>query len=284
MNDTTYVLDESLGKLSDIYELQKEMENVEEWNARPDSERADKLSKLKHLEGNVPYYTQLVNVNLELFKKFTKQARGPFLTGEIVERLAAMLAYNLETLAGPRCGNLKVKDMEKKFSFKPRELLSEILQVFINLGEEPEFVRAVANDGRSYSKATFAHAGAIAKKYVLKSDAELEQFQLFIEKVEQMKLTIQEEDDVGDIPDEFLGAFCPAERGRDLDAYACLDPLMYTIMKEPVTLPSSRANIDLATIKAHLLSDASDPFNRVPLKIEDVVPSESVSALRCTLY
>ena len=48
---------------------------------------------------------------------------------------------------------------------------------------------------------------------------------------------------------------------------------MYTIMKEPVILPSTRMSIDLATIKSHLLSDPTDPFNRSPLKIEDVIPS-----------
>lgn len=44
-------------------------------------------------------------------------------------------------------------------------------------------------------------------------------------------------------------------------------------MKDPVTLPSSRAVVDRATIKSHLLSDSKDPFNRVPLKIEEVIPS-----------
>ena len=44
-------------------------------------------------------------------------------------------------------------------------------------------------------------------------------------------------------------------------------------MKDPVTLPSSRAVVDRATIKSHLLSDSKDPFNRAPLKIEEVVPS-----------
>jgi hypothetical protein len=58
--------------------------------------------------------------------------------------------------------------------------------------------------------------------------------------------------------------------------YADLDPLMYTIMEEPVILPTSKISIDLATIKSHLLSDPTDPFNRSPLKIEDVVPGMSV--------
>lgn len=52
-----------------------------------------------------------------------------------------------------------------------------------------------------------------------------------------------------------------------------VDGLLYTVMKDPVTLPSSRAVVDRATIKSHLLSDSKDPFNRAPLKIEDVIPS-----------
>ena len=52
---------------------------------------------------------------------------------------------------------------------------------------------------------------------------------------------------------------------------------MFTIMRDPVTLPSSRVVIDRSTIKSHLLSDSKDPFNRAPMAIEEVVPSMSVS-------
>src|SRR5882724_11502310 len=47
---------------------------------------------------------------------------------------------------------------------------------------------------------------------------------------------------------------------------------MYVLMRDPVTLPSSKIVVDRSTIKTHLLSDACDPFNRVPLK-----PSEYFS-------
>lgn len=68
----------------------------------------------------------------------------------------------------------------------------------------------------------------------------------------------------------------PNERGMRLTHLypGRVDPLMATLMTEPVILPSSKAVIDLSTIKSHLLSDATDPFNRVPLKIEDVLPGE----------
>lgn len=51
------------------------------------------------------------------------------------------------------------------------------------------------------------------------------------------------------------------------------DPLMFTIMEDPVILPSSQMTIDRATIISVLLSDAHDPFNRAPLSLDMVVPS-----------
>lgn len=47
-------------------------------------------------------------------------------------------------------------------------------------------------------------------------------------------------------------------------------------MEDPVILPSSKVTIDRQTIKIHLLSDPKDPFNREPLRLEDVVPSTLV--------
>jgi ubiquitin conjugation factor E4 B len=43
-------------------------------------------------------------------------------------------------------------------------------------------------------------------------------------------------------------------------------------MRDPVMLPTSRKIVDRPTIKSHLLSDSKDPFNRMALSIEEVVP------------
>ena len=40
------------------------------------------------------------------------------------------------------------------------------------------------------------------------------------------------------------------------------DPIMATIMDDPVILPTSSTTVDRATIMRHLLSDPNDPFNR----------------------
>lgn len=67
-----------------------------------------------------------------------------------------------------------------------------------------------------------------------------------------------EEEDLGEVPDDFL------------------DPLLATIMRDPVRLPTSRAVVDRSTIKAHLLSDGTDPFNRMPLTLDEVTPADDV--------
>jgi len=63
----------------------------------------------------------------------------------------------------------------------------------------------------------------------------------------------QAEEDMGEIPEEFL------------------DPLMATLMSDPVILPISKVVLDRSTIQTHLLSDPHDPFNRSPLTIDQVI-------------
>lgn len=64
--------------------------------------------------------------------------------------------------------------------------------------------------------------------------------------------------DLGDIPDEFA------------------DPIMATLMLDPVKLPTSGQVMDRSHIRAHLLSNPRDPFNRNPLRIEDLVPDDEL--------
>lgn len=248
-------MDEGLSKLTEIHGINSEMEDQQAWAAQPQNQRRDRERLLHQLEGSATTYISLGKSTVKLLKEFTAQTKEPFMTPEIVDRLAAMLTYNLDALVGPRCQDLKVKNPEK-YRFNPRELLGEILQVFINLSDQGAFVRAVAGEGRSYRKELFERGAGIARKFALKSETEIEQLRLFVVKVEEMKATLAAEEDLEeDIPEHFL------------------DPLMYTIMRDPVILPSSKAIVDRSTIKAHLLSDATDPFNRVPLKLEDIKPN-----------
>ncbi|KAG6900051.1 hypothetical protein C0993_003682 [Termitomyces sp. T159_Od127] len=254
MNDVTYLMNESFSELTQIHEIQMEMKDQATWSTQTQEYRREREGMLRSLERQASSYTTLSRSTVELLKVFTAETKAPFMVPEIVDRLAAMLDYNLVALVGPKYQELKVQDPEK-LKFDPKALLSDIIQVFLNLSNEQDFIRAVAGDARSFSREVFEKAAKIAQRVNLKSSTDIEQLTAFVDKVEEMKLALEADDeDLGEIPDEFQ------------------DPLMATLMRDPVQLPSSKAVVDRSTIKSHLLSDPTDPFNRSPLKIEDVIP------------
>jgi len=57
-----------------------------------------------------------------------------------------------------------------------------------------------------------------------------------------------------------------------------LDPLLYSVMEDPVILPTSNNIMDRSTILQHLLNDATDPFNRQHLTPEMLVPATELKA------
>jgi ubiquitin conjugation factor E4 B len=203
MNDVTFMLDELLTKLAEIKKLQLEIANKEEWETLTQEQREDKQSKLRSAEAIVEPWVVYSREFLALLIEFTDSTKAPFVSGEIVDRLAAMLNYVLDQLAGPRCSELKSKDMDK-YGFDPKELLSKVLQIYINLSSEPAFLQAVAGEGRSYSKSLFDRALHIASERVLKSIEELEVFENFAKKVEEIRVAMDDED-IDDYPEEFEG-------------------------------------------------------------------------------
>jgi ubiquitin conjugation factor E4 B len=223
-----------------------------------DEEKAAKEEELAQAEGQAQSYMQLANETVAMMKLFTAALSESFTMPEIVQRLADMIDYNLDTLVGSKSRDLKVQNPEK-YHFNPRALLAEIIDIYLNLGGSDRFIEAVAKDGRSYKPANFDRASAILEKYSLKSKEELQAWQALKDKFRRAKeIDDQAEEDLGDVPDEFL------------------DPLMFTLMEDPVILPMSKLTIDRSTIRSHLLSDPTDPFNRQPMSIEDVVPNLSL--------
>lgn len=57
-----------------------------------------------------------------------------------------------------------------------------------------------------------------------------------------------------------------------------LDPLVMTVMRDPVVLPGSQITVDRATIERHLLSSHTDPFNRSPLTADMLHPDAAIRA------
>jgi len=216
--------------------------------------RQENEEKLSAAQSKAKSYMQLTNETVAMLKLFTEALSDSFTMPEIVQRLAHMLDYNLDALVGPKKSSLKVENAQD-YGWDPRQMLSEISDVYLNLKEKKTFIDAVATDGRSYRPEHFTTAQQIMQRFALKSSEQLQDWARLAERIKIAKDEAElEEADLGEIPDEFL------------------DPLLASLMEDPVILPTSKNIIDRSTIRSHLLSDPNDPFNRVPLTIEQVIP------------
>ncbi|KAJ3586663.1 hypothetical protein NHX12_013059 [Muraenolepis orangiensis] len=245
INDTTFLLDESLESLKRIHEVQEEMKNKEQWDQLPREQQQTRQSQLTQDERVSRSYLALATETVDMFHILTKQVQKPFLRPELGPRLAAMLNFNLQQLCGPKCRDLKVENPEK-YGFEPKKLLDQLTDIYLQL-DCARFAKAIADDQRSYSQELFEEVISKMKKAGIKSTIAIEKFKLLSEKVEEIVAkNSQSEMDYSDAPDEFK------------------DPLMDTLMTDPVILPSGNV-MDRSIILRHLLNSPTDPFNRQPL-------------------
>ncbi|XP_048374974.1 ubiquitin conjugation factor E4 B isoform X2 [Sphaerodactylus townsendi] len=245
INDTTFLLDESLESLKRIHEVQEEMRNKEHWDLLPRDQQQARQSQLAQDERVSRSYLALATETVDMFHILTKQVQKPFLRPELGPRLAAMLNFNLQQLCGPKCRDLKVENPEK-YGFEPKKLLDQLTDIYLQL-DCARFAKAIADDQRSYSKELFEEVISKMRKAGIKSTIAIEKFKLLAEKVEEIVAkNARAEIDYSDAPDEFR------------------DPLMDTLMTDPVRLPSGTI-MDRSIILRHLLNSSTDPFNRQTL-------------------
>lgn len=254
INDTTFLLDESIDALRSIRDVQKLMADEAAWNATSQENRDTRTRQLEMDERQCRSYLTLANETVEMFHYLSRHLQGCdwFLRPELVDRVAAMLNYNLQQLCGPKCTGLKVKDPQK-YGFQPRTLLIQLTDIYTYL-DSPVFVEAVAGDERSYKPELFKVAIQRLANSSIKSSYEIESFQHFANRVEKSNLEKNElELEFDDAPDEFR------------------DPLMSTLMRDPVLLPSG-VIMDRPIIIRHLLNSSTDPFNRQQLTEDMLIP------------
>ncbi|GFP91775.1 probable ubiquitin conjugation factor e4 [Phtheirospermum japonicum] len=267
INDSIYLLDESLNKILEHKELEAEMSNTVEWERRPAQERQER-TRLFHSQENVGVYfiiridMKLANEDVSMLAFTSEQITVPFLLPEMVERVASMLNYFLLQLVGPQRKSLSLKDPEK-YEFRPKLLLKQIVNIYVNLARgdtEHIFPAAIIRDGRSYNEQLFDAAADVLRRI----GEDIRIIHEFVELGRKAQIAASEAMDaeatLGDIPDEFL------------------DPIQYTLMKDPVILPSSKVIVDRPVIQRHLLSDSTDPFNRSHLTADMLIPDVELKA------
>lgn len=205
LNDVTFVLDESFTAFVSIHDTQLEL--ARNGSTMDQNTRQEKEEQLASAQNRAKSFMQLTNETVGMLKLFTHALADSFTMPEIVQRLADMLDYNLDAMVGPRSTNLRVENLSD-YGFNPRALLSELIDVYLNLMHKESFVMAVARDGRCYKPENFAKAAEIMRKWALKSSEELAKWEKLQKRFKVAKeADDQAEEDLGEVPDEFLGLF-----------------------------------------------------------------------------
>eukprot|EP00731_Ephydatia_muelleri_P020239 Em0012g1064a len=252
LNDATVQLDEGLQNLAKVKEVE-DMQSSEQWPTLSNEERRAHLDRLNEASMMAKNRNFLAMRTVRALAMITMDTRRPFVVPTLVDRLASMLNYVLQHLVGPKRNELKVKDLQR-YNFNPKELTRSLVCVYLNLGHEQAFCEALPRDQRSFSMDLLHQAEQVLR--ALHEDDMVAELRHLAQRVQKccdaMKM---EEERYEEAPEEFL------------------DPLMSTLMSDPVVLPTSGVSMDRVNIVRHLLSDMSDPFNRQPLTPDMLVPN-----------
>lgn len=164
INDTTFLLDESLESLKRIHEVQEQMTSTA-WNSLSVDVQQTRTRQLNNDERQCRFvefikiisilfyhfinnffssYLTLAQETVDMFHYLTKDIKEPFMRPELVNRLTAMLNFNLQQLCGPKCKNLKVK-MPENYGWDPKRLLKQLIDIYLHLDCD-EFAAAIAAD------------------------------------------------------------------------------------------------------------------------------------------
>ncbi|XP_053677494.1 ubiquitin conjugation factor E4 B [Anopheles nili] len=253
LNDTTYLLDECLEYLKRIHETQVLMMDDSGWNAQTQEAQQSRQRQLVQDERQCRSYLTLARETVDMFHYMTIDIKEPFLRPELIDRLSSMLNYNLHQLCGPKCNDLRVRHPHK-YGWEPRRLLGQLVDIYLHLSCD-EFAAALAADERSFEKVFFDEAANRVERIGIRSRQDVDEFRKLTQKAAEIYVKNQENaDEFADAPDDFK------------------DPLMDTLMTDPVVLPSGTI-MDRAIITRHLLNSSTDPFNRQPLTEDELQPA-----------
>ncbi|XP_056648617.1 ubiquitin conjugation factor E4 A isoform X2 [Diorhabda sublineata] len=251
INDAIFLLDEALANMAKLKEMQQAQDSGE-WANMNVRERTQNISYMHHI-GNLARFDNILGKDtIGMLEKLTSKINLVFTHSTMVDRIAAMLNYFLLNLVGPNKKNFKVKDA-KEYHFDPADTVLEICKIYVNLKESDAFCLAVSQDGRSYSPNLFSLAEDVLLR--IGGGPLIGELKEVANKVaEKANEYMANEEVLSEAPEHFL------------------DPIMSTLMMDPVILPSSKQIVDRSTIARHLLSDQTDPFNRSPLSMDQIIP------------
>ncbi|KAI0986179.1 hypothetical protein GJ496_002080 [Pomphorhynchus laevis] len=246
LNDANFLMDEAILAVT---ELRQSQDN--------ESSQMQHHAELVHRLSLCQYRCLCNSKTLETLRLMTMSIVNIFCHDSIVDRMATMMNYFLDKLTGSERNKLKIKDNER-VGFYPKSLLQTIVMIMNNLARHENFPKACAKDRGRYGERLYERTIKILER-IDSNRKEIEKFQNLTDLVANfVQILVDEDASYDDAPEEFI------------------DEITGELMSDPVQLPVSKRILDRVTIIRHLLSDQTDPFNRLPLEIKDLIPKEEL--------
>ncbi len=291
LNDLDYALnDEAFAKLETIREIQQQ-QSSQEWAGMSQNDRRDRMQELHTATEQSKYFLQLSTSFIRLVASLTldPQVCRVLLSQHLCHRMAQLLNSFLSVLAGPNRTKLRTENMTD-LGFNPRLTLFKTLEAYAHLAKfqdtegggrlgssasaDSAFIKAVVAETRYFGASaegigylTYA-VGVFSKNtWVADEGEDASALQFVLSSLVPAlteAATAQAEDEELDLedgaPDEFL------------------DPMMFTLMTDPVRLPTSGTIMDRQHIARALLDNPQDPFSRQPLTAAQLEPEVDLKA------
>jgi len=281
INDLIYTLDHGFDGLTQIRQIESEPVNANDadsgdnpWNAAnpfasppQQNEAMRRQESIAELRDGIRHNMRMANESMELLGYVCHHTPEPFLDDLILPRIAVLVSVYLDRLAKGR--ELKVakgSELVSVYNFKAKFLLSAVVKVFNKLCEAEQsrgaFLDAIVEDEAHFRESAYLNAINWLRKKQLLDTKEINAFELtlsIITKKFEEKRNIEVM--LGDIPSKYL------------------DPIMQTLMSDPVILGKNKNEqdtnkyvMDRKVIERHLMNNPNNPFNREPLTKEDLIP------------
>lgn len=218
--------------------------NLKELNEKElnDDISEDNNNELKHYIKNYNY--EFINY-MNLTSNFTNYINKTFVDQGIRDKFTSFLNFIIGELIG-NSKQLKIKDPDK-YTFKPILYLEYLLKILLSMCDLNTFCESFSNDTRYFNSNYILKFVRILEKNNKITPIETNIILKFQKTVDILH-TEYIQNDI-EIPDEFC------------------DPIMQTIIEDPVFLPNCDIIMDRSIITRHLLSDEHNPFNRDKLTI-----------------
>ena len=257
LNDANYLLSEGVKLIKKLHEYEELTSKPGEWAAMASDQRRNLEANYQSATQDVQPYLKLSNEAIGLVHLLIRDTPEAFLMPALVGKVASMLDSFLVELAGPDVKSLRVKEPQK-YSFDHAGLVQQLVECYLCLSRaesRDSFFKGVAEDERSYSPDSFAAVVGFCER-----------------KAAILKLSESDLYSLRDVQATLQHYFSKMSLDlTDVDIPENLqDPIMATLLEDPVKLPGSGEWCDRKVITQHLLNDSKNPFNRAPLSLDEL--------------